>query len=428
MRLRTAFLWKQRLRLGLYLGLLVYWTVQWSNAVSLYSPYDDSSLTAIIDPPQQSIDGAGSTSTILLQEEQLNQHLQSLPQWMNEYFQWHSQQLPTILQHQQNSTWQNHRLLIVRCMDNDRCGGTSDRLKSVPLFLALAYKSKRLLFLRWNRPFPLEEFLVPRSFWNWTVPTSLATTISDGTSYKNQTTILSKKSQQLVSAVHNPSTWLVQGNLQFSGANLYDTLVREFHHGDDSMDDNFVSLYHSFFHVSFAPSPAIQEIVKDVQLTPNHYVVVHIRAKYPGEVFRETGNLTALQDLVNNAICVAAESTSYTRNKLPIYLASDTLAVLQAGQKYYNPNAAVVSRLTLPQKDSRNDGDDPPHLNFAQRDDPSAFYSIFVDLIIMSQSQCVFFGAGGFGRFGSLVSYNVSCRQAHSIKGVMQDCNSSSRY
>mmetsp|Transcript_36077 Transcript_36077/g.87206 ORF Transcript_36077/g.87206 Transcript_36077/m.87206 type:complete len:482 (+) Transcript_36077:71-1516(+) len=394
----------------------------------------------------------------------------SLPTWMTSYFQWHSHQLDLIHNTKtattknqnddgRNHQWRHHKVLLVRCMDDDRCGGTSDRLKSLPLFLILAAQTNRLLFLRWNRPFALEEFLIPNNqnqqlynnaddnknqnnyFWNWTVPSSLVTILdaelTDGGGPYNQTTILSKKSQQLVSAVQNPNIWLVQGNLQFSGAALYESLAKEMKAKDEKVSSmnvsraaavsDFTTLYHYFFHATFAPAPAIRSIVDELfqrlQLQPNRFVVVHIRAKYPGEVFRETGNLTALEEIVDNAICIASNNLipNNTKNSevMPIYLASDAMPVLQAGMKHSN----VVSRLSSSAQQQHNaEENDPPHLNFAQKDEPSAFYSIFVDLIVMSQSRCVTFGAGGFGRFGSLVSYDVSCRQPHTIKGKMQPC------
>ncbi|KAL3940693.1 MAG: hypothetical protein SGBAC_004815 [Bacillariaceae sp.] len=381
----------------------------------------------------------------------------SLPRWMISYFQWHSQQLDLIHTNQNNGTnqWRHHRVLLVRCMNDDRCGGTSDRLKSLPLFLILAAQTNRLLFLHWNRPFELEEFLVPNDqnqrlsgaadegkqynyFWNWTMPDSLVTILdtelgANGT--YNQTTILSKKSQQLVSAVQNPSVWLVQGNLQFSGAALYESLAKEMLAQDKQVSgtnasaatavSDFTALYHYFFHATFLPAPAIGRIVNDLfqtlHLRPNNFVVVHIRAKYPGEVFRETGNLTALEEIVDNAICIASNNlisnSTSDSEKMRIYLASDAMPVLQSGMRHPN----VVSRLSSSLQNT--EGNDPPHLNFAQKDKPSAFYSIFVDLIVMSQSRCVSFGAGGFGRFGSLVSHDVSCRQPHTVKGKMLPCS-----
>jgi hypothetical protein len=293
--------------------------------------------------------------------------------------------------------------------------------------ICLITTSSQLLFLHWNRPFALEQFLIPRKHWNWTVPSSLASLLLNDNNLLNQTTILSKKSQQLVSTTENPSNWLVQGNLQFSGAALYQNLAGEI---DNSTVQDYNLFYHSFFHSSFGPAPAIHKMVdqifKELHLIPNNFVVAHVRAKYPGEVFRKTGNLSALHGIVDNAICVASTLTKPSSST--IYLASDTLAVLQAGvrSKQRSKNVHVVSRLGdsnhIHQTIAEEKVGDPPHLNFAQRDDPSAFYSIFVDLIIMSQSSCVTFGAGGFGRFGSLVSFNASCRQAHSVKGVMKEC------
>lgn len=67
--------------------------------------------------------------------------------------------------------------------------------------------------------------------------------------------------------------------------------------------------------------------------------------------------------------------------------------------------------------------EDPPHLNFARPEDVSAFYVIFADLFVMSYANCVVYGAGGFGRMGSLVSYQPFCGTAFTAnEGVLQDC------
>ena len=144
----------------------------------------------------------------------------------------------------------------------------------------------------------------------------------------------------------------------------------------------------------------------------------------------ETWNRTILEETVANAI----QCASSLAPGLPVYVASDTVLSLQAAHRYAasnhhnhtNNRPRVVSHYRGGDSTSSSSpwlpAEDPPHLNFAQREDPSAFYSIFVDLLIMSQSRCVSFGAGGFGRFGSLVSFNVSCRIPHSKKGKMQHC------
>ena len=69
--------------------------------------------------------------------------------------------------------------------------------------------------------------------------------------------------------------------------------------------------------------------------------------------------------------------------------------------------------------------EDPPHLNFAKPDHVSGFYVIFVDLFLMSYANCVVYGAGGFGRMGSLVSYRPLCGIAYTVNnGKLQYCNS----
>ena len=154
-------------------------------------------------------------------------------------------------------------------------------------------------------------------------------------------------------------------------------------------------------------------------------MVAHYRSKYPGEPYLESGkNGTILQAFCRNAI----DCASSLAPGLPVYVAADTAASLLAAQTYSMVSKhRIVSRLDASSNSSNNlsmiaAAEDPPHLNFAQRDTPDAFYSIFVDLWIMAQSKCVAFGAGGFGRFGSLVSFNASCRMPHSKQGKMQSC------
>jgi hypothetical protein len=71
---------------------------------------------------------------------------------------------------------------------------------------------------------------------------------------------------------------------------------------------------------------------------------------------------------------------------------------------------------------------DPPHLNFDELSDPSGFYGIFVDLFLMSRAHCVTFGAGGFGRFGSLVSHHPTLGFPYTKNGgVLQNCTTNHR-
>jgi hypothetical protein len=97
------------------------------------------------------------------------QTIPNLPSWLKDYMDWHHD---IVTQQLTAENKYNFKYLVLRCYRTDeRCGGVSDRLKPIPLLLLAAARSSRLLFIHWDRPFALEEFLqpVPGGF-NWSVP------------------------------------------------------------------------------------------------------------------------------------------------------------------------------------------------------------------------------------------------------------------
>jgi len=415
------------------------------------------------------------------------ENMRLLPHWMQDYFQWHHNQLYHHHHHHQNDDyrdkknvgndnnnnnnddddislllfWKTKPLLIVRCLDEDRCGGTADRLKGLPLYLAVAAQTKRLLFIRWTRPFPLESFFLPHML-NWTIPDSLTQLLLlQNKNNKTKTTTtdipsiigrheVRKQFDRVVRVAQYPDVWLVEGVTQTSGGDeLFHKVIQKL---DPSMSDSQSpsDFFHDMFLALFRPSPSLYNRVENqmnrLNLRPNQFITAHIRAKYPGEPYRETWNSTLLQQTVIHAIqCASTLSPT-----LPIYVAGDTIRALEMAHDYSvqrtrhsnstmgSPPPRIVSLVDMTTED-HNEGDegggggggrvgrtileDPPHLNFANRDTPDDFFSIFTDLILMSQSRCVAFGVGGFGRFGSLASFNSSCRVAHSEHGILNhDC------
>lgn len=99
-----------------------------------------------------------------------------IPTWMKEYFDWH--RLQTTTMNQTNWYHENRKYLIIRCLRGERCGGLSDRIKPMPAFVALAAHTRRILMIRWTKPAPLEEFLVPNEI-NWTMPAYFAPVMND---------------------------------------------------------------------------------------------------------------------------------------------------------------------------------------------------------------------------------------------------------
>ena len=79
------------------------------------------------------------------------------------------------------------RLYVMQCLrdhDEEKCGGTADRLKPFLYQLREAYERKRLLLIYWTKPARLEEFLVPpKGGIDWRVPTWLEPIVSIVTIY-----------------------------------------------------------------------------------------------------------------------------------------------------------------------------------------------------------------------------------------------------
>jgi hypothetical protein len=339
-------------------------------------------------------------------------------------------------QQNEEKSWDNWNFLILRCTTQDRCGGLSDRLTSIPLFLFLAASTNRVLLLRWDRPFALEEFLVPGPMMNWSVPEDLQTILDNITSssvYSKRVYFDGPRAKKLISAANKSALWLVEGNVNTSGERLFRDLVSTIQQQDTRIqkdDEDYTTFYHEMFPALFSPTPPLQRLVdvymKELKLVANQYTVAHYRSKYPGEPYRKTWNLTILEETVINAVhCASSLAPS-----LPVYVASDAVAALQAVQRYTkerpNSNRSIVSHLDISRTKYSEvtllPEEDPPHLNFDSHSHPSGFYSIFLDLLIMASSRCVSSGAGGFGRLGSFLSFNASCQVAHSVRGKIQRC------
>ena len=66
------------------------------------------------------------------------------------------------------------KFLVSRCFRQDMCGGASDRLQDMPYNLMIANQTQRVLLLRWEKPAPLETFLVPpEGGIDWTLPNEM---------------------------------------------------------------------------------------------------------------------------------------------------------------------------------------------------------------------------------------------------------------
>ena len=321
----------------------------------------------------------------------------NLPMWLNAYIEFHRQSLKDL----NETNWESKRFLIIRCIQRDHCGGTSDRLKPIPLFLLLAAKSRRLLFIRWTHPYPLEEFMMPVNV-NWTVPEwmnevldSRRTDFTRSFAYggtRLESEVFLNNLTILETLMRNPD----------GGAQRYNQLTGD--HRDDWGPD-----YHFIFRSILQPSPAIADILSQFffnsGLEPGQYAVAHQRAMYGGG---ERGDSVSHDDIASEAIN-AVNCASQLLPGAPIFYASDSVVGYRAVRDYAEAhNRSIITRGESFEQMLHLDigaigQSEVSHLK------ASTYYATFVDLWIMGSGRCVAFGKGGFGSWGLLLGYNVSC-------------------
>jgi hypothetical protein len=342
----------------------------------------------------------------------LNTHLNTntsastsaLPPWMEDYFEWHYQTRKIL--NEKNCA--SYKYLVLRClMRNQKCSGASDRLQSIPTAIRLASDGKRLLFIQWERPAPLEEFLLPPGKLDWRLPVWLDERLNmhNMTKFRMTKDNMHRfdKITQTVVAVKT-----VRGNDYYR-----DRLLP----GEPSFESVYRSVWRSVFRPSRPIAAAIRKEMQALKLVSDQYVAAHVRSLY---VFNTTD--TAEEEH-------AIDCASQQQPGWPIYFASDSVATTRQAIAYAQSKSESYNS-----NDNNNDkkktvvvarrgNQDPLHLDrgrdfLAPSEDwknrsAADFYDIFVDLYMLSSSRCVAYGAGGYGQLASLLSYNRSCAINH---------------
>jgi hypothetical protein len=329
-----------------------------------------------------------------------------LPQWMKDYFAFHRETQRQLSLDTWNSS--DVRYLIVECMENaEHCGGTADRLRPIPFYVRLAAETQRLLFLSWDKPKPLEAFLLPPvGGMDWRLPSWL-----HDEQLGRQTTF--QAINKLIPAAQDENRIIVQARLQAHdhGSHYYNTQGESKGDGPDS----FRQHYHDCWHVLFTPVPAIANLVADemqkLHLIPGEFAVAHLRALYGIELEQDGRDFELyIRPWAQNAL----NCLSSLRPGGPFLFSSDSdLARIAAVEYGRARNTTVVARLDAPK---------PLHLDlvsdWAVRN-ASDFYDAFVDLYLMSFGRCMSYNMGGYGKWAQLISgQNVTCNIRHWTKGV----------
>ena len=100
-------------------------------------------------------------------QTQTQTHTSQLPLWIRNYIAWHKEMISKYPGPDLMTNPNAPKLLVRTCLG--LCGGLHDRLGQLPWDLYLANQTGRLLFIQWERPGALENFLVPHEL-NWTLP------------------------------------------------------------------------------------------------------------------------------------------------------------------------------------------------------------------------------------------------------------------
>lgn len=392
------------------------------------------------------------------------QRMDRLPHWFQEYTKWHTESVRHLSMHR---NYDDYQYVLLRCVKNDgKCYGTSDRLKMIPVILKLAYLSRRLFFIYWSRPFPLEEFLLPNTnYMNWTVPYYLHEPLDVeavqpiwGLGYHQEYGMLDTESQ---------SERVIRIISMTYASNYYDThpIIRMMKTNDTNVAYNETEdelpmwdVYSDFWRALFVPSSGVRKKIlttlndldllvlverndiqyietthttnvsynnttqNSLQLIPNievkPYISVHVRANYTRDETENHPELNAircatlLQQQYKKNIEYAdgsGNSSSSSTNPLPIYFASDTSIVTQRAIQYgLDHNLLVVSR---DGHKSRGSNANPYHIDqpppMTNKDfvlHPSDFYDTFVDLYLLAMGRCHSWGSGGYGSWASVIA------------------------
>lgn len=321
-----------------------------------------------------------------------------LPAWFVEYVTWHREQRQAL----NEKNYKNHRFLILRCLETDRsCGGLSDRIKPLPLFVLLAAQSKRIFMIYWNKPCALEEFLLPPrdGGLDWRVPEWLVPEMTQKQPPRMMRLI---QAERIIDAV-NGSEFLLSAKLQdqHGGSVLYNERQGE---------KAYRRVYGPLFWTLFEPSPpvaaALDAEMSAANLHAGEYAAAHLRAFYGKNPFPDD----QIKGLTVNAIQCASE----LRPGVPVFFTSDSKLAIDHADRYGKHMHRPI--ITIDR------GKEALHLDKASSRDPADYYDVFLDVLHFANAKCISHAQGGFGRLGVLVSHDSACLMPYITQGRLVTC------
>lgn len=376
-----------------------------------------------------------------------------IPEWMAKYVTWHQEQRRILDDSKisNDTATNNMKFMVVRCIENQKCGGLSDRMKPLPFYLMVANLTQRVLLFHWTKPSQLENFLIPSDNGiDWSIEGTPVTLqeVRNNTNYVNgHASSLSYEVRMWAGKVDGGdrsylSTCKVLNVLLDGGGSITEAQAL-FNHWRKEPGQSLPSwsgggylgwnpatsitqreMLEDVWRLLFQPSPGVQRAIfdqmRDLSIAGEKFNAVQVRAKDPRLIPSDTieGSLWELDMLenynitpklhayfehrYNNAIACLQDISNET--ELPIYLASDS----KFGKSYYDHSS-------LPIRISNVGKGDPLHIDSDryQGRDPLDFYQAFVDVYIMQKASC-YSHSGGFGLLPLRLNNNLTeCEATH---------------
>jgi hypothetical protein len=399
-----------------------------------------------------------------------NDLLQDLPDWIQNYLQWHQEQRLKFPGNKLFTDPAAPKLLIRTCYQ--LCGGLHDRLGKLPWDLYLANQTGRVLLMNWCHPAPLQEFLLPNLL-DWTVPLEQEVYHNATTCQSTEKSLTDFFDKDMHANRPRADFWTVHldNALQRATTGKYKgrKILRHRILGDEAeFKKRMVALgerdvidwtptFGKIFWIFFRPSPGVQKeldtVFTELDLQPGHYSAVHCRVRHPkaqskqfskgktsapggadrvGLLWEGASRDYAVETAVHALQCgqTILPSPSSNNNKEPIYFYSDSEDLvrfmsdelkdpvfLKANASLIESNpvhkaARQVVQSSLSRIVGRPSSTENLHIDRQGGYEPAAYYGSFVDLLIGAQSRCVTYGVGNYALFASKIS-GSNCRLQH---------------
>jgi len=300
----------------------------------------------------------------------------SVPKWIQEYVKWHTKERKLGSTDTKYLTVQTYKLRGLG-------GGISDRLKHLPYFLLLAYKTKRVLLIKWQTEMQLEDFLVPpfggidwryspelnfdeRQNFHWRVPPK-DDSLLEFWNYADQE----------------------ERNLNvYANIDLYGKFKTSYFITDKKPNGVFSEIMSILFEPSEAIAQGVMKQMNDLGLKPKQYLSVQFRGSYGGMRSSEEEQSSRINNALN---CVVKIGGNGTTPKI-FFTADDRKYVTYATNKSIMlDNNEKLEIVTTNHED----------VHSGKADTVESMNPIFIDLWLMKNSKCAAYGIGGYGLFGA---------------------------